>query len=58
MLMLIEMRRQNITYFFVSQRLEVLLSENERLADESLANELRHMIGNVAHDLKTVSYYS
>jgi hypothetical protein len=31
-LMLLEMRRQNISYFFVSQRLEMLLSENERLA--------------------------
>jgi hypothetical protein len=53
-LMLIEIRRQNLTYFFILQQLKMLFVENERLADESFANELRHMIGNVAHDLKTV----
>ena len=29
---------------------------NERKADETYADELRHTIGNVAHDLKTVSW--
>ena len=28
---------------------------NKKLAEEAHANEMRHMIGNVAHDLKTVS---
>jgi signal transduction histidine kinase len=39
--------------FLLSQNQENLLRENERLAEETHANELRHMIGNVAHDLKT-----
>jgi hypothetical protein len=30
--------------------------ENERLEAETRANELKHLIGNVAHDLKTVRY--
>jgi hypothetical protein len=54
---LIEMRRHNLSNFFKSEELKFLLSENERLAEESLANELRHMIGNVAHDLKTVLFF-
>jgi hypothetical protein len=36
-------------------RLQETLAENERLAVEAQALELRAMIGNVAHDLKTVS---
>jgi hypothetical protein len=35
-------------------RLQEALAENERLAVEAQALELRAMIGNVAHDLKTV----
>jgi signal transduction histidine kinase len=37
------------------RRLQETLAENERLAVEAQALELRAMIGNVAHDLKTVS---
>lgn len=39
--------------FQMHQQLKHTLAENERLADETHANELRSMIGNVAHDLKT-----
>jgi hypothetical protein len=56
MLMLIQIRRQNLSNFYSYLQLQLVLSENERLADESLASELRHMIGNVAHDLKTVLF--
>jgi hypothetical protein len=56
-LLLMQIRSQRVTNFFRSKQLQFLLSENERLAEENLATELRHMIGNVAHDLKTVSFY-
>ncbi len=48
---LYDTNRQNKNTFRLTQK----LAENERLADETHARELRHMIGNVAHDLKTVS---
>jgi hypothetical protein len=35
--------------------LQATAEENERLQEENRASELRAMIGNVAHDLKTVS---
>jgi hypothetical protein len=54
-LILYEMQRQNLALFLMAQKLTHSLEENERLADETHATELRHMIGNVAHDLKTVS---
>lgn len=53
--MIYENERQNRVTFMVTERLSYLLEENERLADETHANELRHMVGNVAHDLRTVS---
>eukprot|EP01034_Spumella_vulgaris_P034241 gene34241-biopygen29168 len=53
MLVLYESQRQNMSLFLLTQNQENLLLENERLADETHANELRHMIDNVAHDLKT-----
>ena len=36
-------------------RLQATLAENETLAVEAQAIELRAMIGNIAHDLKSVS---
>ena len=53
--MLCEYHRQCWHSFLISNRLMKSLDENTRLAEEVKANELRHMIGNVAHDLKTVS---
>ncbi len=50
-----ENQRQKIAVFLLTQNQKNLLEENERLAAETHANELRSMIGNVAHDLKTVS---
>jgi hypothetical protein len=44
-----------LTLFYLYQRVRNTLEENERNADEKHANEMRAMIGNVAHDLKTVS---
>ena len=53
MFMLIEYHRQVWHSFQMNRQLGTILDENCRLADEVKANELRHMIGNVAHDLKT-----
>ncbi len=54
-LLLYENYRQKVALFLLTQSQKNLLEENERLAAETHANELRSMIGNVAHDLKTVS---
>lgn len=54
MIVMYENQRQSISLFLLTQSQKNLLEENERLAAETHANELRHMIGNVAHDLKTV----
>lgn len=54
-ILLYDNQRQNVSLFFLAEKLKYSLGENERLADETHASELRHMIANVAHDLKTVS---
>lgn len=53
-LVLYEFQRQGISVFLLSQSQQVLLEEIDRLSNQT-AKELRSMIGNVAHDLKTVS---
>jgi signal transduction histidine kinase len=53
----LEYLRHSWHSFLTTRRLALILDENERLADEIKSNELRHMIGNVAHDLKTVSVW-
>jgi hypothetical protein len=52
-----EFQRQKISMFFLSQELRGSQTENERLEKENRASELKHLIGNVAHDLKTVSLF-
>jgi hypothetical protein len=56
-LVLYENQRQSLSLFLSAQSQEDLLVEVERLAEETRSSELRHMIGNVAHDLKTVSFF-
>lgn len=51
-----ESQRRNVAMFWILHKMQFILAENERLADETHATEMRHMIANVAHDLKTVSY--
>ncbi len=53
---LFEYHRQCWHSFMISNQLVKTLDENSRLADEVKSTELRHMIGNVAHDLKTVRF--
>ena len=57
LLIFYDTKRQNDAMLQLVRALQVIVVENERLQDEVRATELRAMIGNVAHDLKTVSYY-
>ncbi len=50
-----EYHRQKLSMFLQSQELQGVESEKKKLETELEANELKHLIGNVAHDLKTVS---
>ncbi|RYH05455.1 hypothetical protein EON65_44645, partial [archaeon] len=40
-------QKQNIRSFIVQQQLSAVIKQNEEMAEELRANELRHMIGNV-----------
>lgn len=53
-LALYEYQYQILYVFELSIMQQNVLTENEKLADEAHSIEMRHMIGNVAHDLKTV----
>lgn len=44
-----------VFFFLATRKLGGILEENERNAIHNHAQEMRHMIANVAHDLKTVS---
>lgn len=52
---IVDIKIRNIMIFLTNRKLHQAISDNERMADENHANELRSMIANVAHDLKTVS---
>ena len=54
MFVVADVQLRNTAMFYTNRKLVALLEENERMSAEITANELRHMIGNVAHDLKTV----
>ncbi len=51
----IDMQIHKVQMFLTTRKLGGILADNERKALETHAQEMRHMIGNVAHDLKTVS---
>lgn len=51
----LEARRRDVQSFLLYRQLKQTLTRNEAHADEVHATEMRHMIANVAHDLKTVS---
>jgi len=53
LLVIVELERQQLKLFKTTSTLE----ENQRQAKEAHATEMRYMISNVAHDLKTVSHY-
>jgi hypothetical protein len=51
---MLELRRQNEDMFRLTESLHQSLEDNEKMAEELRLNEMKMMIGNVAHDLKTV----
>ncbi len=53
--MIAEYHRQCWTAYSIKQKLIQVNRDNASLAEEVKAAELRHAIGNVVHDLKTVS---
>lgn len=55
LMILVSARRQSFFLFFSHSHLQTFLMEKERQAEVLHSEELRHMVGNVAHDLKTVS---
>lgn len=54
LIILTEAKRMNFFLFFTHQRLQLTLLEQTKASNEANAIEMRHMIANVAHDLKTV----
>lgn len=55
MIVLYGSRRQQLTVFLLSWKQKRLMEENRRLLKASYAAEMKSLIGNMAHDLKTVS---
>eukprot|EP00981_Chlorochromonas_danica_P001433 scaffold300_cov173-Ochromonas_danica.AAC.1 len=53
LVVLIESKKENYFLFFSHLKLQETLRVREKAADEANAQEMRHMIANVAHDLKT-----
>jgi hypothetical protein len=54
-ILLIDLHLQHLQMFFITIHLNKILEENEKMHSAMHANEMKHMIANVAHDLKTVS---
>ena len=55
LLIIVDTLKHNINIFFMNRKLQELVVENEQLSKEEHKNEIRNLIANVAHDLKTVS---
>jgi hypothetical protein len=53
--LIIDMQLHKVRNFLTAMKLKQSLEENERNAAANHVMEMRHMIANVAHDLKTVS---
>lgn len=51
----VDIHLQSIKTYFLKRKLLETVVDNENNNDINQANEMRHMIANVAHDLKTVS---
>lgn len=52
---LVDIHRKDVSRFILTEKVHRYIYENQRMTEEMQNTELRHMIGNVAHDLKTVS---
>lgn len=57
-ILLYEHYYQHLSIFLMAYRNQQTIEEKDRDADRRSAAEMRHMIGNVAHDLKTVSIFT
>lgn len=55
-IMITDSYKQYLLFYSLSRQLKKTIETNQRLADQNKATEMRHMIANVAHDLKTVSF--
>ncbi len=53
-IIMLDSYKQYLLLYLLSRQLKKTIETNQRLADQNKAAELRHMIANVAHDLKTV----
>jgi hypothetical protein len=47
--------KQCLLFYLLSRQLKKMIDANQKLALQNKATEMRHLIANVAHDLKTVS---
>ncbi len=54
-IIVIELQLKNLAAFFVSRQMDQKISEAVQRAEENSFTETRHLIANVAHDLKTVN---
>lgn len=54
LLLLVEARKLHYYLFFTNLKLQETLHDRGKAADAANALEMRHMIANIAHDLKTV----
>ncbi len=52
---IVDSQIRNILLFITKAKLTIVLEEKDRNELENRVNEMRSLIGNVAHDLKTVS---
>ena len=50
----VDIQIRNILLFLSNRNFQEIIEENEQMAEKKNEEEMRHMIGNVAHDLKTV----
>ncbi len=55
LLIILDSYKQCLLFYLLSRQLKKMIESNQRLALQNKATEMRHLIANVAHDLKTVS---
>lgn len=56
-LLFLDLHKQCLLNYFMTNHFRVVLMDNAKYAEQVQANEMKHMIANVAHDLKTVRLY-
>lgn len=58
LVVMIDSLKQFILFYWLGRQLKKTIETNQTLAEENKATEMRHMIANVAHDMKTVSSFA